>query len=91
MTITIKTHCMQDAELLLALIEKSARHLFVTHGVRRKDSRNGKNGKPATIVFSIDPYIWFDIMDPAVWEFVRRTGKSVGCHHQVLSTLLEDL
>lgn len=78
---------MEEAEIMLKIIDKWLRHFFNTHGVQRLASFNKKanDNFRAQIRVTIDEHMWEYIQDGAMWESVHRLNKGMSFHREMLN------
>lgn len=75
--INLSALSMEEAETMLKVIEKWARHFFNVYGVKRRTSWNARANGRAQIMITVDSDIWKKIGDGARGETAHRLGKSM--------------
>lgn len=75
--INLSALSMEEAEIMLKIIEKWARHFFNVYGVKRRTSWSVKANGRAQIMITVDRNIWEKIGDGVRGETAHRLNKSM--------------
>lgn len=90
MPITISAMTLEEAELMLKILDKHLRRVFNTYGVKRCNSWNryANDGIRAQITGRISREMWETIKRPAIDEMVNTLLKAIS-YEVVFSTVID--
>lgn len=87
MYMNISAMTMEEAELMLKILDRWLRHFYNVPGVHREASFNPRanNGIRAQIRVTIDKAMWDYVRDGVMYEVTRRLEKGCSYHQERIS------
>ena len=84
MYMNISALTMEEAEFMLAILDRWLRHFYNTHGVHRETSfnRRANDGIRAQIRVTIDKAMWDYVKDGVMWDVTHRLDKACSYHQE---------
>ena len=88
MYMNISALSMEEAELMLRILDRWLRHFYDVPGVHRETSfnRRANDGIRAQIRVTIDKTMWYTVKDGVMYETTRRLGKGCSFHQERITS-----